>query len=171
MRQQGFEFDDAMSRGAGMSSCHKYRYSLWRIWEARGPCVAFIGLNPSTADEVIDDPTIRKCIGFARRWGFGGLFMLNLFPLRATLPRDMKAAVDPLGGPAADSVLLHYADQCQRLVACWGVDGAYRGRGDQVVNLLQAAGRELHCLGVTKDGQPKHPLYIPYDTKLELYRG
>ena len=98
MAKQRLLFDGAgMEKGARFSESRTHRYALWRIWEKGAPMVMFVGLNPSTADETQDDPTIRRCIDFAKRWGYGGLYMLNIFAFRATNPKDMKAAADPVG--------------------------------------------------------------------------
>lgn len=122
----------------------------------------FIGLNPSTADETINDPTIRRCIGYARSWGFGGLYMLNLFASRATKPQDLKKAADPVG-PENNNFLKRYLDPAGLNIACWGAHGAFMDRGETVIKLL---GREnLSCLGVTQQGHPKHPLYLRRDIK------
>jgi hypothetical protein len=144
------------SRGACISRCGFYRYSLWREWSP-GPKVMFIGLNPSKADAAIDDPTIRRCIGFASRWGYGGLLMANLFAWRSTDPRAMMAADDPIG-PENNQAILDMHEQSALTVAAWGAHGAYRKRGD-VVRALCARG--LHYLRLTSGGQPGHPLYLP----------
>jgi hypothetical protein len=120
--------------------------------------VAFIGLNPSTADETQDDPTIRRCRAFACSWGYDNLVMLNLFAYRATRPADMKAAADPIG-PDND---WHLLDACMRadlIVAAWGSHGSFWNRD---VSLRKLLGRcQLHYLRLTKDGHPAHPLYLP----------
>lgn len=149
-------------KGAQFSDCRKYRYALWRTWEKGGGHVLFVGLNPSTADEEVDDPTIRRCIGFAKRCGFGGIYMLNLFAYRATNPKElMRAPVNPIGDD--NNLYLRKYHQPQGLnIACWGNHGLLMNRADEVIELL---GKEsLSCLGVTKTGQPKHPLYLPKDT-------
>lgn len=135
-----------------------YRYSLSRIWDESLPPLTVIGLNPSTADETEDDPTIRRCVGYAKAWGLGGLIMLNLFAYRATNPQEMKAAPDPIG-PDNDAFLRVGADGV--FLAAWGAHGAFRGRGDSVRRLLW--NRPLYCLGVTHKGEPKHPLYLRAD--------
>jgi hypothetical protein len=147
-------FPDRQS--AEFSPCRRYRYSLWRRWDD-GPYVMFVGLNPSTADETQDDPTIRRCIGFARDWGYGGLCMANLFAFRATDPADMKAAADPVG-PENDASLERLACEAGLVVAAWGVHGTHLDRARQV-----AAARVLGdftVLGLTADGHPRHPLYL-----------
>ncbi len=132
------------------------------------PVMAFIGLNPSTADEVEDDPTITRCINYAKKWGYGGLFMLNIFAYRATDPKDMKAAPDPVGVDN-DAYILRVADKAGLIVAAWGNHGGYLERGREVCQLL--ADRKIHCLGITKAGMPKHPLYLKADLKPVLYKG
>jgi len=150
---------------ATLSPCRKYRYELWRIWDpARKPAV-FIGLNPSTADETQDDPTIRRCKSFAERFDCGGLCMINLFAFRATDPEAMKAATDPIG-PDNDNHLLSCCAQAGVIVCAWGAHGSYRDREKQVCWLLKF---NMKCLGRTKDGQPRHPLYLKKDTELVPY--
>lgn len=149
-----------MDKCADFSPCRKYRYSLRRHWgdmlndDAPG-YVMFIGLNPSTADETNDDPTIRRCINFAKAWGFSGLCMTNLFAFRATDPKDMIAADDAVG-PDNDAWLRCLSDGASLVVAAWGVHGTHQGRDKAVAGLLGA----MDCLGTTKDGHPRHPLYV-----------
>jgi hypothetical protein len=153
--------DDAS--GAAFSPCMDYRYALWRRW-GDGPLAATIGLNPSTADHVENDPTVRRCIGFAHDWGMGGLIMLNIFGYRATLPGDMKAIDDPVGADT-DLYICDFASRAEVVVAAWGVHGEHLQRGDAVAALLPA----IHCLGVTKHGHPRHPLYLRKGTPLAAY--
>lgn len=152
--------------GATFSDCRTYRYALWRCWDWRGYSnqVMFIGLNPSTADETEDDPTIRRCIRFAKDWGYGGLIMTNAFAFRATDPRDMKAAPDPVG-PDNDDILSQYQSQVGLVVAAWGAH-CPRDREQQI---CQIVGRSIKCLGRTKHGSPKHSLYLRADTPLEPF--
>ena len=145
-----------------LSECRTYRYALTRIWGAGPKRCAFIGLNPSTADETADDPTIRRCVGFAKAWGCDGLVMLNLFAFRATDPKVMLAAADPVG-PENDAYLKRLVVQEGPTVAAWGVHGSHRGRSLAVLDLLEYP---LFCLGRTKDGKPKHPLYLPASAPL-----
>lgn len=141
---------------ATFSPCRLYRYSLWRCWgPASGRYVMFVGLNPSTADELLNDPTIRRCIAYARSWGYAGLCMANIFAFRATQPADMKACLDPIG-PENDRYLLRLFQLAGVVVAAWGTDGAHLSRGEAVNALLP----KLHCLKRTKDGHPGHPLYL-----------
>ena len=147
---------EAMERGAVFSPCRRYRYALHRVWEPASGVAMFVGLNPSTADEKADDPTIRRCIAFARAWGYGALCMTNLFAYRATDPADMKKAPDPIGWEN-DSTLSAWAHDAGVVVAAWGAHGTYKRR-DQSVRLLVPG---LHYLRLTKDGHPGHPLYLP----------
>lgn len=146
---------EAMHRAACLSSCRRYRYALRRRW-GPGASAMLIGLNPSTADKTQDDPTIRRCIGFARAWGFDALCTVNLFAYRATDPADMKKAADPVGD-INDATLLDAAKEAGVVVAAWGAYGTYRGRDAQVRSMLP----HLHYLRLTKDEHPGHPLYFP----------
>lgn len=149
--------------GAAFSECRKYRYSLWRRW-GESTMAAFIGLNPSTADETQDDPTIRRCIAFAKRWNCGGLVMLNLFAFRATDPNEMKRETDPVG-PLNDKAIRVVTHLCSPVVCCWGAHGGHHNRSSVVLGIV---GRlNTKHLGLTKAGQPKHPLYLAADTELQ----
>mgnify|MGYP000737069524 CR=1 FL=1 len=153
-------------KGAVMSDCGAYRYALWRTWEPTKPHCLFIGLNPSTADAEIDDPTIRRCISFSTRWGFGGLKMVNLFAVRATDPKDMMAHPRPIGA-ANDQTLREAAAEAGVIVCAWGVGGGFLQRDSVLVEMLRQY--PLHCLGRTRDGKPRHPLYIRSDKELEPF--
>ena len=144
---------------AVLSSCGQYRYELWRRW-SEGPHVLFIMLNPSTADATKDDATIRKCVAYAKRWGFGALCVGNLFAFRATDPRDMRAATDPIG-PENDATLQRLASEAGVIVAAWGAHGTHLGRDKAVSKMLPT----INALHVTKDGLPGHPLYLKNDAK------
>jgi hypothetical protein len=152
------------------SDCRKYRYVLWRKWRAKHDprFVAFIGLNPSTADETRDDPTIRRCIRFARDWGYEGMVMLNLFGYRSTDPAVLKEQEDPLG-PENNRWLVFLARQASLIVVAWGANGALWNRGDEVYRLLKNDGLEVFALGQTSTGEPLHPLYVPANTPLQPY--
>jgi hypothetical protein len=145
-----------MESTACFSPCRTYRYSLWREWIGGDGYAMFIGLNPSTADESSDDPTIRRCIAFAKSWGFSALCMTNLFAFRATLPEVMKKAADPIG-PDNDWYLLESARNAGVVVAAWGVHGTHLGRATDV----QQMHLNLHYLRLTNGGHPGHPLYLP----------
>lgn len=151
------------------SPCRRYRYTLWREWDASLPYCQFIGLNPSTADETNDDPTIRRCIAFAKLWGFGALCMTNIFAWRDTDPEKMKRAEDPTG-PNNDTWLMDVARGAGVVVAAWGNHGAYILRGKRVQLAMEDQGVFLKCFRKTKTGQPEHPLYQPHNRALEALR-
>lgn len=147
---------DSMRTSASFSPCRTYRYELWREWAGGTDYVVFVGLNPSTADEAEDDATIRRCIGFAKAWGYGALCVANLFAYCTRWPQVMKAAPDPVG-PDNNQRLLTTAAQAAVVVAAWGTEGTHLGRDAEVRELLP----RLHCLRLTKHGHPAHPLYLP----------
>jgi hypothetical protein len=149
-----------MKSDAVLSECRAYRYALWRVWDDHKPYAMFIGLNPSTADEIEDDPTIRRCIQFAKFWGYGGLCMTNLFAFRATKPTDMKKALDPIG-IENDQWLIKLANNAGVVVGAWGNDGAFQGRAGHVMALLP----EISYLKLNISGQPSHPLYLKGNLK------
>lgn len=162
--------------GAKLSRDGRYRWLLWRRWDRTKAPLGWIMLNPSTADAHEDDPTIRRCIGFAKRDGYGGIYVANLFGYRATDPSELATVEDPVGrdtigmGAANADGSPHYYDPfgylifaCTDIVAAWGA-GAPRGRVDDV--LVESGGWPLHCLGATKDGSPRHPLYVKGDQPL-----
>ena len=145
---------------AKFSPCRTYRYTLHRIWNEALPPAMFIGLNPSTADEVKNDPTVRRCINFAIAWGYGGLIMTNIFALRSTDPNGLTRIGDPVG-PRNDYWLKRSHAQAGVVVAAWGIWGQLQGRGAHVRALLP----KLQCLGTTKGGDPRHPLYLRGDLR------
>ncbi len=142
---------------AEISACGLYRYSLERIWGEHGDRMCFIMLNPSTADAEVDDPTIRRCIGFARREGCGRLEVVNLFAWRATDPKDLLLVRDPVG-PLNDRCIRRAGNRSRRIVCAWGAHGGYCQRSSCVLDSLHFF--HLECLGTTKGGQPRHPLYV-----------
>jgi hypothetical protein len=152
-----------VSDGALFSRDRRYRYRLWRRWDRSLPLVAFCMLNPSTADERSDDPTIRRCIGFARDWGYGGVEIVNLFALRATDPRELRRAGDPIGR-RNDAYLIEAAQRAAAVVIAWGIHGALRSRGAAGLALLSPRARLL-ALGWTRVGEPRHPLYLRRDVR------
>ena len=145
-----------VTRQTIFSTCRTYRYTLWREWAGGNGYAMFVGLNPSTADETRDDPTIRRCIGFAKAWGYAGLCMTNLFAFRSPNPKNMKVVPDPVG-PENDAHLAALSELAGVIVAAWGTNGTHRGRDIAVRHLLPG----LHCLSMTKSGHPGHPLYLP----------
>ncbi|MFM2483259.1 DUF1643 domain-containing protein [Celerinatantimonas sp. YJH-8] len=140
---------------AQFSTCRKYRYALWRIWDEAKPYVMFVCLNPSTADEQQDDPTVTRCIHYANRWGYGGVCMTNLFAYRATQPEIMESQEDPVGKDN-DQWLVQLAREAGIVVAAWGNHGGHLQRSKQVVSLLP----DLYYLKLNKSGEPAHPLYL-----------
>lgn len=162
------------------SPCRLWRYTLWRTWDVDSVTgtgddlahaegyVQIIGLNPSVADETKDDPTIRRCIQFAKDWGYGGLCMTNIFAWRDTDPKGMKKVRDPIGKDN-DHWLITIAKPADIVVAAWGTHGSHLYRGYKVKRMFADAGIKLHCLNTTAGGHPSHPLYqranavpIPY---------
>lgn len=154
-----------LDQGAEFDLSLRYRYRLWRTWDTTRPAAVFCMLNPSTADAEVEDPTIRRCLGYARAWGAGKLVVVNIFALRSTDPRALYSDPDPVGGRPNDWNIERAAqDDCGWFVCAWGVHGAHRGRGAAVRELV---GARAKCLGLTKDGHPKHPLYLRGDLRPE----
>lgn len=152
-----------MTTDAIISDCGRYRYTLTRVWNASSSRVCWIGLNPSTADASKDDPTIRRMIGFARDWGYGGIVVVNLFAFRATDPKDLrKAAVShDIVGDENDSHIISSAEQSELVLAAWGNHGKLLARNQSVLDELEAHGFVVHHLRLSADGHPCHPLYLP----------
>lgn len=159
--------DLILNSDAKFSECRNYRYSLWRQWGKSKPYLMIIGLNPSTADETEDDPTIRRCKRFALDWGFGGLVMTNLFAIRATDPKIMLAHKEPVG-LENDEYLSSLAKDAGMILAAWGNHGSHKARDWDVRQLIEKT-KQMKSLGKTKIGQPKHPLYIKADTQPEWF--
>lgn len=143
------------------SDCERYRYSLTRIWAPEDGKALFVMLNPSTATEVQNDPTVERCERRARALGFGAFQVTNIFAWRETDPRKMRAAADPVG-PHNDDAILQGALWADQIIAAWGTHGAHLNRGPAVETLLRGTGAPLFHLGLSKAGHPKHPLYIGY---------
>lgn len=158
-----------MKSTALLSKCGLYRYELRRIWDETLPLLAWVMLNPSTADATADDHTIRKVVGFTQRFGaYGGIAVANLFAFRATDPAEMKAAADPIG-PDNDHHIVRVAFNARDVMIAWGVHGKHRGRSAVVRGMLgRAPGVSLYHLGTTKHGQPLHPLTLSYSTPREI---
>ena len=144
--------------GATFGPRRRYRYRLWRTWDVATPRVLFVLLNPSTADERVNDPTIRRCIGFARRWGFGGVEIVNIFAYRTTDPAALRTVADPIG-PRNDYHIKAARRRASRCIAAWGNHGSYLDRSSHVLRALDRLG-DVECLCETKAGQPRHPLYV-----------
>ena len=152
--------DDAAST-AVYSDCERYRYLLTRTWEPAGKRALFVMLNPSTATERQNDPTVERCERRARALGFGAFRVCNIFAWRETDPRQMRRAIDPVG-PENDAAIAESCVWADTVVCAWGTHGAHLNRGPAVELLMRATGRPLHHLGLTFAGHPKHPLYIGY---------
>lgn len=140
---------------AVISKDGKYRYALWRIWDSNLPNVMFIMLNPSTADSIKNDPTISKCIYYAKKWGYGGIYVGNLFAFRSHTPGLMMLDSDPIG-PDCDDYLSWMRDRSELIIAAWGNHGSHLNRG----SIIKRKFKNLYCLDLTNSGQPKHPLYL-----------
>lgn len=145
-----------------------YRYSLTRRWEDGGALCCWIMLNPSTADASVDDPTIRRCIGFTKRLGWPGIHVINLFALRATNPATLSAHPDPVG-PDNDVYIYRAIMSASIVIAAWGVLGGLRERAGFVRLIANERGVPLFHFGLTKNGQPKHPLYLPNTTVPKMW--
>ena len=167
MITRNFTKDDAVSE-ATYSDCERYRYALTRVWAEKGRKVLFLMLNPSTATEMQNDPTVERCERRARALGFGAFRVCNIFAYRATDPRAMRAADDPVG-KANDEAILAAIDWADEVVAGWGNHGEHQARGKAVEALLKAQPLPPKHLGLTKSGHPKHPLYIAYKTQPEAW--
>lgn len=141
-----------------------FRYRLSRVW-GPGPRVNFCMLNPSTADAFVLDPTVRRCVGFAKAWGMGACEITNAFALRSTDPRGLQRVPDPVG-PGNDEAIVAAGRAADVVVVAWGVHATWTGRDHAVAALLASAGVTTHCLRTTKDGHPGHPLYVPADSPL-----
>ena len=146
--------------GAKFSSCRRWRYLLWRQWDARKPVANFLMLNPSTADERQLDPSCTRARNYAERWGYGALIVTNLFGWRATDPAEMKSVPEPVGA-GNDAAIVRAAREASILVCAWGNHGEHLERARVVTALLRKQGVALHYLRMNGAGHPAHPLYLP----------
>lgn len=158
-----------MYSGANFDETKNYRFSLWRIWDNKELKILFLMLNPSTANDETDDPTIRRCVNFAKSWGYGGIVVVNLFSLVSSDPAKLLTVTDSIGVDN-DSVILKAAGNAEKIVVAWGAFREARARGEDVLRMLYENGYEVYCLGKTKDGHPKHPLYLRSNLKPMIYR-
>ncbi|MCT4607733.1 MAG: DUF1643 domain-containing protein [Pelagimonas sp.] len=152
--------DGQVSR-ALYSPCGRYRYGLWRIWDDTLPELLFVMLNPSTATEEKNDPTIERCQRRAIQLGFGAVRIANLFAFRATKPADLKRAEDPIG-PENAQLLSEWSGKSAMTIAAWGSHGDTLAQGQAIAPLLNG---DVRHLGLTKAGHPRHPLYVSYDVQ------
>lgn len=153
------EFAPEKRRGAVFSDNREYRYRLWRAWDLNKPAIAFVMLNPSTADEVSLDPTCRRCRNYAEDWGYGKLIVGNIFALRSTDPNELYEHPDPVG-PENDKYLREVCADAEKVIAAWGNHGQYQDRGREVAEMLDV---DLYALDTNNSGEPVHPLYQPSD--------
>ena len=149
---------------AGYSDCERYRYLLTRTWDPGGDKALFVMLNPSTATELQNDPTVERCERRARALGFGAFRVCNIFAWRETDPAKMRRAADPVG-PGNDRAITESCPWADRIICAWGAHGAHLDRGPEVERLMRATGRPLYHLGLTRAGHPRHPLYVGYATQ------
>lgn len=154
-----------IERSAVLSECRLYRYSLTRTWDESRERVLFVGLNPSTADENRDDPTLRRCIGFAKRWGYGGLILVNLFAFRATDPSELLSTADPVG-PENDAAIASALKLVNQTIVAWGTKGELLNRDIEILKQIS----QPYCLGKSKNGFPRHPLYMRKSLRPKKYR-
>jgi len=154
-----------MASGALFSTCRRYRYRLWRFWDPLVKPVLFIGLNPSTADEVENDPTVERMCRRAKEWKYGGLIVCNIFAIRGTDPKVIYKDTWPIseGGGSRNNIEIRVAAQESAIVICgWGTHGMKWGRGEEVLELLRKIGTTPYALKMNKRGTPAHPLYLSY---------
>ena len=149
-----------MQKEATISDDQIYRYKLSRTWDSTKSTILFIGLNPSIADETIDDPTITRCLNYAKDWGYGTLLMANLFAFRSTYPKDIYLTDNPIGNEN-DNYILECVAQSDLVVACLGNNGMYMDRENIIKELIP----NLYCLQKNKNGTPHHPLRLPRDIR------
>jgi hypothetical protein len=155
-----------IKKEANFSKCRKYRYSLTRAWNLNQKPALFIGLNPSTADEKNDDPTIRRCMHYAYNWGFGGLVMVNLFAYRATLPSELKNTKFPVGQDN-HQFIIDSQHETGIVIVAWGNNGSLFNRDQDVLKIIS----NPMCLNINKTGQPAHPLYQKKDVTPKPYNN
>ena len=161
-----------ITKAAVISSCQRYRYQLTRIWDTNLPMVMFVMLNPSKADAFEDDPTIRRCLSFAKGWGFGGIYVCNLFAYRSTNPEGLYEANNPFGDRNIWTTRF-LADWVEKIVCAWGNKPVLKkilGTPNRAFDLLDFASKKLHYIDLSKDGVPRHPLYLKGNLKLKKFQ-
>lgn len=162
-------FETLLESGAEFSKDKRYRYALWRVWGPSAKRLVIIGLNPSTADETNNDPTIRRCITFADREKCDGLIMLNLFAWRSTDPTLLTHLDDPIGPKNIETIEDYTVSPDHKIVLAWGTQRVAKKQGPVVIKHLQQRGCKLYSFGLAKSGAPKHPLYLRSNTKLQRW--
>lgn len=148
-----------------ISECGQFRYYLIRQWDAGLPLLGFVMLNPSKADAILNDPTIKKCMTFAHALGYGGIVVMNLYAYRATNPADLKRAGYPIG-PLTDTVIQLLLPSCAAVVCAWGANARQRPERAAQVHSLLLRHSAVYALRLLSDGTPEHPLYLPSACKL-----
>ena len=158
--------------GATYNPSRTHRYLLWRTWDPDRPRVCFVLLNPSTATAEVLDPTLTRCKGFAQSWGFGAMVVANVFALRSTSPKGLRAVADPTG-PENDAAVIFAANSSDKVVIGWGNHGSLNGRHDAVISMLHAhsLADRCHYFRLTASGMPTHPLYLRADAALVALTG
>lgn len=155
-----------MESKAKLSACRNYRYVLSRSWDNSKEKVMFICLNPSSADEIEDDKTVRKCINYAKLWNYGGIYLTNLFAYRTTDVRNLFTVDNPLG-IENDKYILDIANKVNTIIVAWGNSGVYLNRSSEVLKLLE--NYKLYCLDINKTKEPAHPLYQKNNLLIKKY--
>lgn len=155
-----------MKGDAKISQDQKHRYTLWRSWDDDKPKILFIGLNPSRADATFNDPTITRCIGFAKSWGYGGLHFGNLYSFRTPDPKMLIQNITQAADQLTDTYLQAMINNSEKVICCWG---SWKFIKDRAMYVLDNLIPQSYCFGYNKDGQPKHPLYLRFDSKLILF--
>ncbi|MDO8459475.1 MAG: DUF1643 domain-containing protein [Nanoarchaeota archaeon] len=152
--------ENGVTSEAIYSDCEKYRYTLSRTWDNKLDGILFIGLNPSTATELKNDPTVTRMINYAKAWNFGSITVCNAFAFRSTFPKDLKKTEEPVG-EENDKYIMNEAQKSKMIMAAWGNHAQYLGRSKQILSSLGT----VHHLGITKQGEPRHPLYLKSNLK------
>jgi hypothetical protein len=158
-----------LENDAVISDCEKYRYLLRRVWDHAKPRALFIMLNPSTADAKVDDPTIRSCVRLARGLGYGSIEVVNIFGWRATDPAELPKQPDPIG-PMNERIVVAAIGRCDVVICAWGANAMAARKSNFICGLIRPYRPVPYCLGTTKSGSPRHPLYVKSGTALEMYR-
>lgn len=159
-----------MIKEAVISQCGNYRYSLTRIWDEGLSICNFIMLNPSTANAQTDDPTIRKVVAYAKKWGFGGIMVTNLFAIRSSNRSRILYTADPIG-PENDNYISTTARSYDPVICAWGTYGCYKNRSKVVINMLQNVGVKLYKIELCKNGEPGHLLFLPLNLKYSIIQS
>lgn len=158
-----------LENDAVISDCGNYRYLLRRTWDHDKPRALFIMLNPSTADAKIDDPTIRSCVRLLKALQYGSMEVVNIFGWRATNPDELSIQIDPIG-PMNERIVAAAIGRCDTVICAWGANAMAERKTYWLVGLIRSYRPAAYCLGTTKHGSPKHPLYLKTGTPLIAYR-